>query len=330
MRWMAVAVLLVGCSSEKSNGTVSAAPKPSATATAAVTATAAPKPSATVAATATATATATASATAAGGVVPELGGVGVTVPGTIKPGEKQPFVLYLHGLGASGKLLVDRLGVAGLAADKHFSYAAPDGAMDSKKQRYWNAWSSCCDLDKTGVNHVEALRRLIAKAAENPAVDPKRIFVVGFSNGGFMAHRLACEVGGIAGIVSSSGAGPGEGEVCKPAGPVAVLQVHGEADDVIAYGGGHPLKNPALPRHSSAPETVAGWAARNECTARAPAAVGTMDLEEKLPGEETKLGLYTGCKRAVALWTVQGGNHYVNMHRKGQEAVYNFLEKNAR
>ena len=77
-----------------------------------------------------------------------------------------------------------------------------------------------------------------------------------------MAQRLACEVAGIAAIASLAGAGPSEGEVCRPPGPVAVLQVHGDKDDVISYGGGLPLKRVDRARHPSAPETVAGWAQR--------------------------------------------------------------------
>ncbi|MCS6900102.1 MAG: dienelactone hydrolase family protein [Polyangiaceae bacterium] len=259
-----------------------------------------------------------------------LGGVGITVPSSIQPGERRPFVLYLHGLGGSGKLLVNSFGVVTLAEEKRFVYAAPDGSQDSRKRRFWNAWGSCCDLEKSGVDHVKVLRELLAQAAAHPQVDPRQLFVVGFSNGGFMAHRLACEVEGIAGIASLAGAGPMPDETCVPRGSVAVLQVHGDEDEVILYQGGHPLKRTSLPRHPSALETVAGWALRNGCKATKPVATGSLDLEEGIPEAETQMELFPGCKRPVALWTVRGGNHYIGLHRKGQEAIYNFLEENTR
>jgi polyhydroxybutyrate depolymerase len=262
--------------------------------------------------------------------VPVLGGVGITVPVGVRPGARHPFVLYLHGLGGSGKAMVDALGVAQMASDRRFVYAAPNGAMSGKKQRFWNAWGACCDLEKSGVDHVTALRRLLATAAAHPSVDPAKIYVIGFSNGGFMAHRLACEVDGIAAIASVAGAGPGEGERCAPASPVAVLQVHGDADDIIAYGGGHPLRKATLPRHPAASETVAGWAQREGCGSRPAGAAGGLDLEEKLAGDETSVSLYGACRRPVALWTVHGGNHFIATSRRAQEAIYRFLEANTR
>jgi polyhydroxybutyrate depolymerase len=43
---------------------------------------------------------------------------------------------------------------------------------------------------------VAYLGAVIDDVAAHYTVDPKRFFVIGHSNGGFMAHRLACEIGG--------------------------------------------------------------------------------------------------------------------------------------
>jgi polyhydroxybutyrate depolymerase len=250
----------------------------------------------------------------------------ITVPSTIKPGEKRPFVLYLHGLGASGRVLLGALGIPALAAERRFVYAAPDGSFDSKKQRFWNASKACCNLDKIEVDHVAALRALIQQAAARPEVDPRRIYVVGTSNGAFMAHRLACEVSEIAAIAALSGMGPADGETCTPTGLVAVLQVHGDADDVIPYEGGSALKRPTLPRHPSALDSVTAWAGRDGC-GRKPTAAGALDLDEKLEGPESAVLRFPGCKAPVELWTVHGGSHFIGMNHKAQGLVLDFLEK---
>lgn len=250
------------------------------------------------------------------------------VPATIRPGEKRPFVLFLHGFGASGKVLVDHLHVDAIAADRRFVYATPDGALDSKGRRFWNASPACCDFENKGPSHVESLQRLLASAAAHPSVDPKRVYVLGFSNGGFMAHRLACEVPGIAAIASVAGAGPAAGEACPRRGATAVLQVHGDADPIIAFGGGHALGRADRPRHASALDTVKAWAERNGCGAL-PAAGGTLDIESKLEGPETRVVRFGGCQRAVELWTVEGGNHFVGLERPGADAILTFLERHS-
>jgi polyhydroxybutyrate depolymerase len=248
----------------------------------------------------------------------------------VAPGERIPFVLLLHGFGASGKILVDSLGIAALAEERRFAYAAPDGELDSKGRRFWNASRACCNFDGTALPHVADLKGLLATATANPAVDPRRVFVLGYSNGGFMAHRLACDVSGIAAIASISGAGPmGDDPPCKPAAPVTILQVHGDADDKIRYEGGNALSSPALPRHPSAHDTVNAWAKLDGCGAT-PAALPPLDLDDKLEGEETTPLLFPGCRRPVELWTVHGGNHFIAMNRKALDAILTFLEKNPR
>lgn len=243
------------------------------------------------------------------------------------PGERRPFVLYLHGLGANGKLLLDVLHVPELAQERKFVYAAPDGAFDGKKRRFWNASAACCNEDGLAVDHVKELGRLVEAARARPDVDPQRIYVLGFSNGGFMAHRLACEVPGIAAIASIAGAGPAAADPpCVPKNPVGVLQVHGDGDDVIRLAGGHALGNAAFAPHPSAQETVLGWATRNGAK-NVLAQAKSMDLVDDAPGYETAVFLAPAGRAPVELWVVQGGKHIVASGKKSQQAVLSFLEQ---
>ena len=243
--------------------------------------------------------------------------------------ERRPFVLLLHGLGASGKVLETAIGLPAFAEERRFVWAAPDGAMNGKGQRFWNASKACCNFENSPVDHVAELRKTLDEATALPSVDPKRVWVVGISNGAFMAQRLACEVDGLAGVVSISGSGPAEGERCAPRAPVAVIEVHGDADAIIRYNGGQALGRPDVARHPSALETVTGWAVRDHCGPK-PEAGGTMDLDDKLDGAETSVLKFPGCARPVELWTVHGGSHYLATEKKMDEAIIDYIDKHPR
>jgi polyhydroxybutyrate depolymerase len=138
-----------------------------------------------------------------------------------------------------------------------------------------------------------------------------------------MAHRLACEVPGITAIASVAGAAPTAG--CLPPKPVAVLQVHGDRDDVVRYAGGRALDLPALAPHPSAEQTAGGWARLNRCSLGAPRE-RELDLHDELAGNETRAASFSGCAAVVELWTVRGGSHFVAMNHRALDAILAFLE----
>lgn len=249
----------------------------------------------------------------------------IQVPASVGQ-DKRPLLILLHGLGNTGKSVIKFLDIPTIAADKRFVYAAPEGATSSLKAQYWNASKACCDFDGTNLDHVGMLRRAIEKAKRHPNVDASHVYVAGFSNGGFFAHRAACEIEGIAAVASIAGAGPAEGEICTPKGPVRILEIHGDADKSVRFDGGRVLDKPSVPVHPGARATMDGWATRNGCKG-APVAAGTIDFEAKIEGPETTVLRYPGCRAPVELWTVKGGSHYLASSRQGVEAVWAYLDR---
>jgi polyhydroxybutyrate depolymerase len=248
----------------------------------------------------------------------------INAPPGIDASTRYPFVLFLHGLGGTGKSFAAALGVEKLAASKKFFWASPDGSLDKRQRRFWSATTGCCDFDHTGVDHVASLGAMIRQARRTPGIDPARVYVIGFSNGAFMAHRLGCDVPGIAGIVSVAGAAPTEG-TCAPDTPVAALEIHGDADKSVRYEGGHVLDMAEVPVHRSVDDTMGVWMAANRC--REPLAEkGHLDLMPGLPGAETVDLRFGGCRAPVALWRVVGGDHFIATSRAALEQMWSFLE----
>jgi polyhydroxybutyrate depolymerase len=228
-------------------------------------------------------------------------------------GERLPLLLYLHGLGGSGSEALASPELRALAQRHRMVLVAPDGNLDREGRRFWNAGGACCNFDGKAVNDVARLEALIYHWTQRPEIDPERVYVVGFSNGGFMAHRLACYMDDrLAAIVSIGGAARSPEEACAPVSTIAVLEIHGDADPIVKYVGGHVLDNRAADPHPSAPQTFYDWAERLGCPAEAKAKTTAVDLDPRLPGAETKIESFADCAHgSVELWTVRGGGHQV-------------------
>jgi polyhydroxybutyrate depolymerase len=237
-----------------------------------------------------------------------------------------PLVILLHGYTASGDEQELYFQLKPIA-DKHtFLYAYPDGTIDEFGNRFWNADDACCDIGKTGVDDVAYINAIIDDVQSKYNVDPKRIFLTGHSNGGFMSHRMACDAPRIAAIASFAGAVWKDPTKCNPAAPVSILEIHGDNDMVINYNGG---SNAGLGEYPSAHDTVATWAAKNHCTGQLVDTGMTLDLdgEPVAPGAETKIEKYSSCDADVELWTIHNGTHVPMplVYPTWGESIYGFL-----
>jgi polyhydroxybutyrate depolymerase len=252
----------------------------------------------------------------------------VRLPSRLAAGQKVPLLLILHSLGTSAEDIAGKTDWPSFAERQGIAWLAPNGPIDAQGRRFWDAGPSCCNFSGPPLDHVAALRALLEKTLATSPIDPARVFVGGTSNGGFMAHRFACLAPDlIAGIVSVAGAGPLDEPPCKPATSLRVLEIHGEADPVVSYLGGHLFKDPRLPEHASVKRTVGDWAMRLGCRDK-PVDAKAIDLIPHLPGSETRVARFEACSRGrVELWTVAGGGHYLAYRAPAPEIIWRFLNQ---
>lgn len=249
---------------------------------------------------------------------------GLLVPDGHDDDSPAPLVVLLHGYTASGEVQLAYFGLAEAASERGMLVVYPDGTIDGIGNQFWNATDACCDLSGTGVDDVGYLTALLDDVSDRCRVDPDRVYMVGHSNGGFMSHRMACDradrVAAIASLAGATWADPAE---CQPSEPVSILQVHGDADATIRYEGGDIARNP----YPSAADTVASWAALNEC-GELEATDDRLDLDSQVPDAETRVDRYTDCPEggAVELWTIEGGGHVPGLIQENwPAAILDFL-----
>jgi polyhydroxybutyrate depolymerase len=246
------------------------------------------------------------------------------VPESYSSARPAALVIGLHGYTSHAAELESYFGLMEHAQERGFLYAMPDGTRDRRGDQFWNATNACCDFYSASVDDSGYLSELIETVEQSYTVD--RVFVIGHSNGGYMAHRFACDhaeqLTAIASLAGPTWADPAQ---CTPARPVSVLQIHGTADATVAYAGGQFNGTRAYP---GAEETVARWREIDGCTDVADTAAPPRDLDDAVSGPETTVTMYVdGCADGtrVELWRMQNSGHVPLLTQTFTSAVMDFF-----
>ncbi len=250
------------------------------------------------------------------------------VPTSYDASKPTPLVIMLHGYSASGALEESYFQLTATSDANDFLYAYPDGTPDASGKLFWNADDACCNFGNLPVDDVAYVSAIIDDVESKYNVDAKRVFVIGHSNGAFMSHRLACDLSDrIAAIVALAGAVWNDPSKCNPTSKVSVLDVHGDADTTILYGGGAVATGE--PPYPSEAQTMSTWAGKNGCTGALTDNGQTLDLDTGIAGSETSESSTTSCPTGidVELWTIHGGGHIPALaHPTWGDSVWAFMK----
>ena len=158
-------------------------------------------------------------------------------------GEPAPLLFVLHGFGGNAQAMSSFTNIENSLdeydLDAVVVYPSGTGAEQGLPQS-WNAGTCCPFATFELVDDVAFFDELIASLISQYDIDTDRVWVVGHSNGGMMAYRLACE---LSTRVTAIGVAAGALviDTCAPVRPVSALHVHGELDTVVPLTGGNSL-----------------------------------------------------------------------------------------
>jgi polyhydroxybutyrate depolymerase len=210
------------------------------------------------------------------------------VSSTLKPG-KSSFTLQSGGLARKVNLYLPRtydgttalplvVDLHGLheGADLHELFSQWDDRVDANQyvlampQGLDNAWNlgPCCTQSRS-LDDVQFIRDLVAHLKAKGCIDPSRIYATGYSNGGGMSLRLACDAADLFASVAPAAFDLLEEMPCTPSRPISVFLFRGTEDPIVPYKGG-PSTPPTL---YSLPEihflgaqaTFKRWSELNRC-----------------------------------------------------------------
>jgi polyhydroxybutyrate depolymerase len=212
-------------------------------------------------------------------------------------------VIALHGSGESGTLfrsrsqLSEKADQAGFAVAYPYALLSPGAGITEWNELFSNSFGGDPPDD------VSFLRQLIKALQAQLRPDPRRIYITGFSNGGFMAHRAGIQLSGfVAAIAVAEGSVASTGSIQNvpvPLEPVSVLMLHGDADTTVPYCNAQP--------YVSQEQSFNYWSTANRCSRTDTAAPlcdaqGITSVAEKDASE---------CARSteVKFYKLLGGQH---------------------
>jgi polyhydroxybutyrate depolymerase len=203
-------------------------------------------------------------------------------PPASPPSRKIPLVVALHGFRQSPQRMADLTGM-NRVADRYGFVAAYASSGDKPN------WQDASWMPKDDVVY---LRRLIDRLIARGGIDRRRVYVLGFSLGGSMTYRVACELATrVAAIAEVSGAM--YVPRCHPARPVSVFSIVGDADPYVPLAG--------KGRTPAQAATSARWARLDRCRRRDP--VRRAGVVERMTWRRCR------GRRQVALSIIRGGVH---------------------
>ncbi|MEQ9408925.1 MAG: PHB depolymerase family esterase [Fuerstiella sp.] len=270
-----------------------------------------------------------------------------------------PLVLVLHG-GGGNSAQASAMGMTAVADTHGFIVVYPNAVSS-----HWNDGriSDRFAAQDTQADDVAFLSAVVESVSEdhNIDIDPRRVFITGLSNGGFMSQRMAMERSDLfaaAAVVIATMSEPLSRKF-QPEYPVSMLFMNGTADPLVPYQGGEVVVDlfpqlsqllrkppPGRGRCIATGDAVLLWLQRNGLKPQDGHSVMLPD-RDPTDGSRIEFTLWSGGESgtAVALYRVDGGGHTipggaqylpariigsVNRDIDGMTTIWKFFEEHGR
>ena len=230
-----------------------------------------------------------------------------------KIAENPPLVIYFHGSLGTGENMRNLSGFDFdyIANEYGFLVAYPDG--------YENHWNDCrrsasYSANIENIDDVGFVKALISQLQSDFNIDPQKVIVSGFSNGGHMVYRLAMEAPEsifIAAPIAANMPVDENLDCVKSELPVHITIFNGTEDPINPYEGGlvEVLGNKSRGQVLSSEKTLNYWAGLADVLDQEVKITNFPDTDGNPETKVSKISL--SGQRDVSLYRLEGSGHVV-------------------
>jgi len=199
------------------------------------------------------------------------------VPARWEPSKPLPLVIVIHGAFETARSMEKQTGFSELADRENFFVLYPNGIGIFGWLQHWNAGHCCGKAASDDVDDVGFIGMAIEETCRMVKVDRRRIYMVGFSNGGMLTHRFGSErsnrLAAIAPLASSIGGRLSPEtplwQIKPPESPLPVIIFHGLEDKAVPYAGGFAKGKVGGREYLSVAVSTEFWLTHNRCVPQA-------------------------------------------------------------
>lgn len=176
----------------------------------------------------------------------------IHVPDGYDPETAVPLVITFHGFNEGAERHATSSEFLGLSDDVGFVVVIPQGRGANP------SWRVSAAANRRSRSDTQFTRDLIQFMQDHLNIDSDRIYITGFSMGGGLANRIACDLSEVVAAVAPVAGFYQPDDECEPQQPVPMITLHGLVDNDVPFNG-----DANSPHVGELYEAWAGW---NECT----------------------------------------------------------------
>jgi polyhydroxybutyrate depolymerase len=173
------------------------------------------------------------------------------IPQNYDPDEAVPLIISFHEYESNPAVNAQLTRLSEKSEEQGFIVAYPAGTGDPL------VWYTLHELQDGAPDNVKFIDMMINQLLADYNIDPTRIYLTGFSNGGGMANRVACDLSDRVAAMAIVAGGHFNDDSCEPELAVPIYAIHARLDTDVLYDGGDITM--------SIPDWSLDWAKYNGC-----------------------------------------------------------------